>query len=589
MGFDALITLGALGVMIVGLVTGRLSPPAAILATSASLFVLGVTEADQAFSGFANPAPITVAALYVIAGAVDRTGAIEPIVSRLLNRPQGLRKDLAQLVVPSAFGSAFLANTPIVAMLTPAVTRWADKNGRSASSFLIPLSYATILGGSLTVIGTSTNLVASGLLVGAGEEPLALFELAKIGLPLLLIGLVVILAGAPLLPKRRRPTDPTTETERSFTVAMTVDPDGAIDGNSVTDAGLRSVSGLFLTQIDRPGQTIAPVTPSQILRGGDRLIFAGQVDDVVELQKVSGISPADSIASKALGDGPNTGYFEVVVGPSSPIVGRTAAEVGFRQRYDAAILAVHRSGELVKGQPGTTRFRAGDTLLVVAPRTFRNRWRNTGEFLLVSRLDADIPADKRGAPLALGALAIAVGLPLFGLLPVARSTILAAILLVAFGVLRPREARDAVDVNVVLMIGGAFGLGAAITETGIAERVASGLLDTFGALGTVGAVVGLLITTMVLTELITNAAAVVLAFPIAVDVAEQTGLDPRLVIIGVAVAGSASFLTPVGYQTNMMVYGPGGYRFSDYLRLGVPLSLVTIAVVSTLVVTMGSL
>lgn len=171
----------------------------------------------------------------------------------------------------------------------------------------------------------------------------------------------------------------------------------------------------------------------------------------------------------------------------------------------------------------------------------------------------------------------------------ARSTILAAILLVAFGVLRPREARDAVDVNVVLMIGGAFGLGAAITETGIAERVASGLLDTFGALGTVGAVVGLLITTMVLTELITNAAAVVLAFPIAVDVAEQTGLDPRLVIIGVAVAGSASFLTPVGYQTNMMVYGPGGYRFSDYLRLGVPLSLVTIAVVSTLVVTMGSL
>ena len=587
MGLDALITLGALAVMVAGLVTGKLSPPAAVLAASASLFVLGVTTAEQAFSGFANTAPITVAALYVIAGAVDRTGALAPIVSRLLAKPKSLRRDIAQLIVPSAVGSAFLANTPIVAMLTPAVTRWADREGRSASSFLIPLSYGTILGGSLTAIGTSTNLVASGLLEDAGLGGLELFELAKIGGPLLLVGLVVIILGAPLLPERRRPTEPSAQGDRAFTVAMTVEPDGALDGRSVSDAGLRHLEGLFLTQIDRPGQTIAPVRPDQVIRGGDQLLFAGQVDDVVELQKVQGLSPAGSTASSAFGDSGSTGYFEVVIGPSSPVVGRTAADVGFRQRYDAAILAVHRSGDLVKGQPGGTRFRAGDTLLVVASRSFRARWRNTGEFLLISRLDADIPADSRGAPLALAALGLAVGLPLFGILPLTRSTILAAILIVAFGVLRPREARDAVDVNVVLMIGGAFGLGAAITETGIAERVANGLLDTFGVVGMVGAVVGLLITTMVLTELITNAAAVVLAFPIALDVAEQTGLDPRLLVIGIAVAGSASFLTPVGYQTNMMVYGPGGYRFSDYLRLGIPLSLTTIIVISTLVVAIG--
>lgn len=273
----------------------------------------------------------------------------------------------------------------------------------------------------------------------------------------------------------------------------------------------------------------------------------------------------------------------MVIGRSSAVVGQTAAEVGFRQRYNAAILAVHRSGELVNGQPGATRLRAGDTLLVVAPRTFRGRWRNTGEFLLISRLDADIPIPQRSARLALLTLVIAVGLPLFGLLPITRSAILAAILVVAFGILRPREARDAVDINVVLMIGGAFGLGNAVSESGIDSRVANGLLESFGTFGTVGAIVGLLITTMVLTELITNAAAVVLAFPIALDVAAQTGLDARLLVIGIAVAGSASFLTPIGYQTNMMVYGPGGYRFSDYLRLGVPLSLVTIAVISTIV------
>lgn len=583
MGFDAWITVGALVVMVAALVTGRLSPPAAVIGTSAALFVLGVTDAQQAFSGFANTAPITVAALYVIAGAIDRTGALAPIVSKLLNEPGNIRKDLAKLLVPSAVGSAFLANTPIVAMLTPAVTRWADGKGRSASSFLIPLSYATILGGALTAIGTSTNLVASGLLESVGEEPLGLFELASIGLPLLIIGLVVILVGAPFLPKRRRPAEPAADGIRSFTVAMSVDDDGALDGVSVTEAGLRHLDGLYLTQIDRPEQTIAPVLPNQVIRGGDQLTFAGQVDQVVALQKFSGLSLANGVASNALGNPASTGYYELVIGPSSPVVGQTAVEVGFRQRYDAAILAVHRSGELVDGQPGAVRFRAGDTLLVVAPRTFRQRWRNTGEFLLISRLDAEIPVSGRSRPLALLALAIAVGLPLFDLLAITRSTILAAILIVVFGILRPREARDAVDVNVVLMIGGAFGLGAAVSETGLDQRVAGALLDSFGTFGTVGAIVGLLITTMVLTELITNAAAVVLAFPIAIDVAEQTGLDPRLLVIGIAVAGSASFLTPVGYQTNMMVYGPGGYRFSDYLRIGVPLSLVTITVISTIV------
>jgi len=582
-GLDAWITVGALVVMVAALVTGRLSPPAAVIGTSAALFVLGVTNAQQAFSGFANTAPITVAALYVIAGAIDRTGALAPIVSKLLNEPGNIRKDLAKLLVPSAVGSAFLANTPIVAMLTPAVTRWADGKGRSASSFLIPLSYATILGGALTAIGTSTNLVASGLLESVGEEPLGLFELATIGLPLLIIGLVVILICAPFLPKRRRPAEPAADGNRSFTVAMSVDDDGALDGVSVTEAGLRHLDGLYLTQIDRPEQTIAPVLPNQVIRGGDQLTFAGQVDQVVALQKFSGLSLANGVASKALGNPASTGYYELVIGPSSPVVGQTAVEVGFRQRYDAAILAVHRSGELVDGQPGAVRFRAGDTLLVVAPRTFRQRWRNTGEFLLISRLDAEIPVADRSRPLALLALAIAVGLPLFGLLPITRSTILAAILIVVFGILRPREARDAVDVNVVLMIGGAFGLGAAVSETGLDQRVTGALLDSFGTFGTVGAIVGLLITTMLLTELITNAAAVVLAFPIAIDVAEQTGLDPRLLVIGIAVAGSASFLTPVGYQTNMMVYGPGGYRFSDYLRIGVPLSLVTITVISTIV------
>lgn len=585
MSLEAWITLGAIAAMVASLVTGRLSPPAAVVGTSAALFVIGVTTAEQAFSGFSNPAPITVAALYVIAGAIDRTGAIEPVVSRLLGRPGKVRADLARLLGPSALGSAVLANTPIVAMLTPAVTRWADREQRSASKYLIPLSYATILGGSLTAIGTSTNLVASGLLQEAGFEALGLFELAQIGGPLLIIGLIVIIALAPRLPARRRPAEP--EGGRAYTATMLVEHGGPLDGKSVAEAGLRQLKSLFLAQIERTDTTIAPVLPGQALRGGDVLLFAGQVDDVVELQRKSGLCPADNAASKALEESGSTGYFEVVLGPSSPVVGRTAAEVGFRERYGGAILAVHRSAAMVSGQPGNIRLRAGDTLLVVAARTFKGRWRNTGDFLLVSRLQAELPSASKKAPLALASLAVAAGLPLFGLLSVARSTILAAILLVAVGVLRPREARDAVDVNVVLMIGGAFGLGAAVRETGLAARIADGLLNITSDLGTIGVVVGLVLTTMILTELITNAAAVVLVFPISIDVAAQAGLDPRLIVIAIAVAGSASFLTPVGYQTNMMVYGPGGYRFTDYLRIGVPLSLVTITVVSLLAVALG--
>lgn len=580
MSLDAWITLGVLIAMVAGLVTGKVSPPAGVIGASASLYVAGVTTAEEAFSGFANTAPITVAGLYVVAGAIDRTGALEPIVSRVLARPRGVRTDLARLVLPSALGSGFLANTPIVAMLTPAVTRWADANDRSASTFLIPLSYATILGGSITAIGTSTNLVASGLLAESDQEPLGMFELVPVAAPLAILGLVAIVVLAPrVLPERRRPR--TAETGRSFTASMLVEPSGAIDGVTAEDSGVRDLTGVYLAEVIRGDAVMAPVTPQQTLRGGDRLVFSGQVDDIVDLQSIPGLVHAE--AGNVLTDRAGTGFFEVVVGPSSMLVGRTAADVGFRRHYGGAILAIHRSGRRVESTLGSVKFRAGDTLLVVAERGFRVRWKDTGEFLLVSRLDAPMPTPSRGSTWALASLALIVALPLLGWLSVSRATLLAALIVVVSGVLRPREARDAVDVNVVLMIGGAFGLGAAVSASGLADIVASGLLSSFGWAGAIGAAVGVVVATMVLTELVTNAAAVVLMFPIALDIADQTSLDPRMLIIGAAVAGSASFLTPVGYQTNMMVYGPGGYRFSDYLRLGVPLSILTVSCVSVMV------
>ncbi len=594
--------------MVAGLVSSRVSPPVGVVGATAVLFVLGVIDAESAFSGFSNPAPLTVAGLYVVAEGIGKTGGLTPFLRLVLSPNSGHRSSLSRLIVPSAGASSFLANTPIVAMLVPEITRWADRRGLSSSRFLIPLSYATILGGTLTVVGTSTNLVVSGLLVEAGGEPLGMFELTKVSLPVAVVGVFAILVLSPLLlPDRRRPRNREEQNGRPFTVSMTIAPGGGLHGTTVEDADLRNLDGVYLAELRRGSTVIAPVKPEQMLQREDVLVFVGQVDQVVDLHTRKGLEPAGGDPLLELTKPPagqtskqsatatradtktrrEHGFFEAVLGPTSPLVGHTLAEVEFRARYQGAVVGIHRSGEPLTGKLGDIRLHTGDTLLILAGRDFRARWRDRGDFLLVSRLDGpDLTASKK-APFAGIALAAIVLLPLLGILSVTRSTVLAAGLTVVFGVLSPREARDAVDINVVMMIGGAFGLGEAVRQTGLADKIASAITNSFGTFGTIGVVIGLIIATMVLTELVTNAAAAALILPTALSLAEGLELDPRIVAISIAVAASSSFLTPIGYQTNTMVYGPGGYRFSDYLRLGIPMSIISIVGLAQMVAILG--
>ncbi len=577
MGLDVFLTIAVLLVMVAGLVSSRVSPPAGVLGATALLFVFGVIDAGEAFAGFSNPAPLTVAGLYVLAEGIGKTGALSPFLRLVLSQTGDHRTSLTRLLLPSAGASSFLANTPIVAMLVPEITTWADRRGISASRLLMPLSFATILGGTLTVIGTSTNLVVSGLLVEDGQEPLSMFEISKVSLPVAVVSMLALLVLAPmLLPDRKRPRNVAEEQGRPFTVSMRVIPGGPLDGTRVDEGQLRNLDGVYLAELQRKGGVIAPVRPDQTVRADDILVFVGQVDLVVDLHVLRGLEPSDGDPLLELPEGADHGFFEAVLGPASPLVGHTLAEVEFRARYQGAVIGIHRSGEPLTGKLGELRLATGDTLLILAGRDFRVRWRDKGDFLLVSRLDGpDLGASSK-APLAVVALLAVVLLPLFGLMGVTRSTVLAAGVLVLSGVLSPREARDAVDMNVVLMIGGAFGLGEAVRKTGLADSIASGILDGLGGFGVVGVVMGLIIATMVLTELVTNAAAAALILPTALLVAEDLSLDPRILAMTVAVAASSSFLTPIGYQTNTMVYGPGGYRFTDYLRLGVPLSVITV-------------
>jgi di/tricarboxylate transporter len=579
MGFDAWFTLGIVAATVVLLTRDVMAPAATVLGGVVVLLVAGVITPQEAFSGFSNPAPITVAALYVLARAVEKTGGLQPILTATLGEGAGIRRGLLRLLFPTAAASAFLNNTPIVAMLAPQVTEWAHRHGVSPSRFLMPLSFATILGGVVTVIGTSTNLVVSGLLVTHGRPELGMFELTRVGLPVAIVGvLFLVLASPRLVPERRAPRKQLTEGIREFVVNMTVVPGGPLDGKAVADGGLRHLQGVFLVQIQRNGEQIAPVTPETVLRGGDRLSFVGRADLVVDLQALRGLVSTEE-QHVAEFDTVRHTFFEAVVGAASPLVGKTLREAEFRGRYDAAVVAIHRAGQRVEAKLGDVRLKVGDTLLLLTDGGFAKRWRDRHDFLLVSRLGGTPPGITRKAWLVgVITLSIVVGAGT-GVIPILQASLLGAIALVVFRVLTPGEVRGSVDLDVILVIAAAFGLGEAIERSGLAEWLAGYLVDAFRLLGPRGVLLGVVLATVALTELITNNAAAVLLFPIAISTAASLGLDPRPFAVAIAIAASASFLTPIGYQTNTMVYGPGGYRFTDYARLGLPLTLLVIAVV----------
>jgi di/tricarboxylate transporter len=580
---DAGLTLLVIGGVVWVLATDRLAPALAVLGGAVLLMILGVITPGEAFSGFSNPAPITVAALYVVARAVEKTGALQPLVRGVLGNGGGGSWGLLKILAPTAGASAFLNNTPIVAMLAPQVADWAERRGRPASWYLMPISFAAILGGTVTVIGTSTNLVVSGLLQAGGHAPIGMFEISAVGVPLALSGLLLIGLLAPrVLPDRRGVRQQLEEESRQFVVDMVVEDRGALDGRSVDDAGLRHLQGVFLAQVERAGAVIAPAAPETLLRGGDRLSFVGRADLVVDLHAMRGLRSAEH---SQLGDfeGANHTFFEAVVSGTSPLVGRTLKSIGFRSRYQAAVVAIHRSGERVNAKLGDVALRPGDTLVLLADVGFRDRWRDRSDFLLVSRLGGSPPVGTRKGAIVAAVTAGIVVVAGAGLLPILHAALLGAILLVVTGVLSPNEARSAVDLDVVVVIAAAFGLGAAMTASGLAAIVASGILEALRGLGPIGLLFGVTLATTLFTELITNNAAAVLIFPIAMATAVAAGLDPRPFAVAVMFGASASFLTPIGYQTNTMVYGPGGYKFGDYARLGLPLSVLMMVVVLVLV------
>ena len=586
-------TFAILLLVCVGL-AGSLAPPDMILlAGMLGVGLAGIVSVEEMVAGFANPAVLTVGALFVVAAAVRETGAMDTVGGRILGRARTERAALLRIAAPVVGMSAFLNNTPVVAMMIGILSDWCRKHGVSPSRLLMPLSYLAILGGTCTLIGASTNLLINGMMtestIGGEHDPrldsMGLFEMAWVGVPFVVVGVLYLLTvGRRLLPDRKELIEQLGDSAREYLVNMVVQPGCRLIGQTVEAAGLRRLPGLFLIEIDREGQLIAPVGPDVQLAERDRLTFTGVVSTIVDLERIPGLVPEPE--QKFGGDSAhrrNRRLCEAVVSGTSPLIGNNIRDADFRARYNAVVVAVHRGGARLKGRIGDIVIKPGDTLLLQTGPHFARANRNSPDFYLVSTLEEVRAVRHERAAISLALLGVMIVLLIVSQsVPTVLSALLVAGLMIAFRCISATEARRSVDWQVLLTMAAALALGKAMHNSGAAAAAAGFMVDTAGAHPKVLLSVIILLTAA-LASLITNKAAAAVMFPLAIGAAYQMDVDPRPFAMAIVFAAALVFPSPVGYQTNMMIYGPGGYRFADFVRVGLPLNVLLWLVATALI------
>lgn len=590
MGWDGWFTIGVVLLTLATLAINRFSVDV-VLAAAVSLLVFAGTIAGvhilsprEAVAGMGNEGLATIAVLFVVVRGLTETGAVRWLGERLLGRPKGAMAALVRLCVPVTAFSGFMNNTPLVAMMIPAVSDWCRRARVSPSKMMIPLSYAAILGGTCTLIGTSTNLVVHGMWVDSGRGAMGIFEIAWIGVPAAVVGVGYLLLVAPrLLPTRGSVLEASSDA-RSYTTEMLVEDGSPLVGRTIEQAGLRHLPGLFLAEIERRGEVLPAVGPDQKLDAGDRLVFVGVLESVVDLQKIRGLSPATNQVVKLDAPRPQRTLIEAVVSNTCPLVGRTIREGRFRSVYNAVIIAVARNGERIRRKIGDIVLRPGDTLLLEAPVSFVEQHRNSRDFFLISAVEDARPVRHERARIALaivGVMVLVATIQPFGM-GMLHAAVLAAGLMLVTRCCSASQARRSVDWQLLVVIAASLALGKALENTGAARAIADGVVSLAGSNPHIVLALVYLVT-MLLTETVTNNAAAVIMFPISLAASQSVGADFLPFAFTIMMAASASFSTPLGYQTNLMVMTPGGYRFGDYLRVGVPLNALMMAVTVALV------
>ncbi len=549
--------------------------------------VLGILTPSEMLAGFANESIASVVLLIVLSAALRKNFPLESLIDAVYRlgtrgRPLGYRSFLFRMMTQVALFSSFINNTPIVALMTPYVFRWGRINQVSPSRLLIPLSYATIMGGMITVVGTSTTLVLNGFMVerGVGEIP---------GTSLLFIGGAVCVTGITflgfvghrLLPDRRDILESFEKNKREYLVETILSPGSSLEGKTVLDAGLRSLRGIYLVEIIRQQQTISPVGPQEKLRSDDILIFAGETDYVVDL-----VDNRPGLALPQHADTRNTDKIEVieaVVGANSSLVGQTAKEIDFRERYNAAIVAIHRNGERISGKIGEIRLRQGDLLLLYAGKDFRQRANLYRDIFIISQLKERLQPNRKKVGLFLGVAFGTVALIVLGQLSLFVGLLIIFAAMVGLRMLTLPDVKQEVDINLVGILVFSLAIGQAMIKTGTGDLIARWILDITDGANTTVILGSLLLITTLLTSFITNVGAVSITFPLAYSLSNSLEVDGTPFYLAIAYAASAAFLTPIGYQTNLIVYGPGGYNFRDFLRVGLPVTVIYLVTVLVMI------
>ena len=585
---DIAIVLGIISLMFFLFVKEIFPLDVTALLVLAIFLVFGHLTIEDAISGFSNQAVITIAVLFVLSHALQKTGILEYGVVRLNKLTERSKLlGLTVFLISVAFASAFVNNTAIVAIFIPITIRLAKKYNLSPSKLLIPLSYIAIMGGTLTLVGTSTNLLVNSIYVNTTmAEPLGMFEFSRYGIFILLIGLLYIIFAVPLILPSRTVTSSLTQSYHmgGYLTELYVSEESPLVGRTFMERDINKNYDITVLDIIREGQVISTNIRNTIIHPGDVLFVRGSLENFLRMKEVEKVTMLtdEKLTQAELIHDDNT-LVECLLTQQSELVGKSLMEINFRRRFGSFILAVRREGEILRRKIAHIILRSFDTLLVYGPREKIKELSDSGNFIVLGEIDATLQKN-RFWWVSLAVVVSAVTLAALGMVPILKGALVGMILLMILRVISTNEAYQSINWQVIILIAALIPIGIVIQNSGTASWLASAMNNAVNmfepALQPVVLVSLIYLVTMILTEMASNAATAIIMTPIALSAAAQMGLDPKPFIFSVCFAASASFITPIGYQTNLMVYGPGGYKFSDYVKVGLPLA-ITLWVMAT--------
>ena len=579
--FDLILVYVVLFFILVSLYWNILGISFTFLIAVITLGIFGVLTPSEIISGFGNEQVAVVILMLLFSDVIKKTDIIEYIFDRLFYKTRTYRGFIGRMSLAVAGLSMFMNNVPLVAVTMPYINSWTRRNRYSPSKFLIPLSYAAILGGSATLIGTSTNLIVNSMVINQtilpGLKSLSMFEFAWVGIPMIIIGsLYLILFSNVLLPSKTPVNDELSSGAREYVIEAKVRARSHLIGKTVGESGLADIRGLNLAAILRKSFRITDVPADVVLDGGDILVFTGETTNIADLirDKSGLILPEVGMLTRVR----HANVIEVVVSQNSYLINKSVRNTDFRGKFDAAIIAVHRNGEKIEGKLGNVILKSGDVLLLFAGENFVSRAKDSTDFYFISKVSEFIKLDWYRVFILVGGLALVIALAAFNVISLFMGLIIMILISMIFKVTDPKELPKNIDYNLALVIVLALALGTAMMKSGAAGLLANGIISAFLPLGKIGVLLGIYLVTSLLAAYITTKAAVAVVFPIALSVAQQLGVPGTPFVLAVAYAAACTFITPYGYVTNLMVNGPGGYSFRDFAKIGLPLTFIYMAV-----------